>query len=111
MSELLLDKFSRIDWRDIGGRSAIYFAVKNDSLPMVKLLLLYHANPGIKADSRLNTIDLCHNKKMLPFLIRGRLLCILMPMMVKTRMREQIWRREGLLHFQNIYDNDYTIDD
>ncbi len=83
MTELLLDKYSRINWKDMGGRSAIYFAVKNDSLPMVKLLLLNHANPGNKADSRLNAIDLCQNKKMLPFLIRGRLLFILMPMMVK----------------------------
>ena len=65
MAELLLEKFSRINWRDIGGRTAIYFAVQNDSLPMVKLLLLYQANPGMKADSRLNAIDLCKNKKML----------------------------------------------
>lgn len=99
MSEMLLEKFSRINWRDIGGRTAIHFAVKNDSLPMVKLLLMHHANPGIKADSMSNPIDLCQNKKMLPFLIRGRILKILMPLMVKVKQREQIWRKEGLLHF------------
>lgn len=47
MTLFLLENFSRVNWTDIGGRSALFFAVKNQNLVIVKMLLMYHANPGI----------------------------------------------------------------
>jgi ankyrin repeat protein len=47
MTIYLLENFSRVNWQDIGGRTALFFAVKNNNLALCKILLLYRANPGI----------------------------------------------------------------
>lgn len=59
MSLLLLNNFARVDWRDIGGRTALHFAVRNQNLAIVKILLLFKANPGIKSDKLESPLDIC----------------------------------------------------
>ena len=53
MARFLIKKFSRINFKDIAGRTALYFAVFNgdekvDNLPMIKMLLCYKADPSAK---------------------------------------------------------------
>ena len=49
MTHLLLQNNARVDWQDELGRTALYFAVQNKNLKIVKYLLMYKANPGIKS--------------------------------------------------------------
>jgi ankyrin repeat protein len=49
MAKFLLLNHARVDWQDELGRTALFFAVKNDNIKLIKLLLLHKANPGIKS--------------------------------------------------------------
>ena len=49
MTQLLLQNNARVDWQDELGRTALYFAVKNQNLKIVKCLLMHKANPAIKS--------------------------------------------------------------
>jgi ankyrin repeat protein len=48
----LIDHHSRVNWQDIGGRTAIYFAVQHNNFTLVKYLLLHMADPGIPTLSK-----------------------------------------------------------
>ena len=48
----LIDHYARVNWQDIGGRTAIYFAVQHSNFTLVKYLLLNLADPGIPTLSK-----------------------------------------------------------
>lgn len=107
MTLFLLEKFSRVDWKDLGGRTALYFAVKNENLGIVKILLMYNGDPSIKCDNSTSAIDICKNKKMKPFLDLARIVKVLMSMVNTADKRERIWRQYGLIHFETYNDDSY----
>lgn len=92
MTLFLLEKFSRVDWKDLGGRTALYFAVKNENLGIVKILLMYNGDPSIKCDNLTSAIDICKSKKMKPFLDLARIVKVLMSMVNTAEKRENIWK-------------------
>ena len=51
MVRLLLKNFSRVNFQDLPGRTALHFAVMNDNEDMVKLLLCFKADPNIEDNS------------------------------------------------------------
>ena len=46
MARFLIKKFSRINFKDIAGRTALSFAVQNRNMAMIKMLLCYKADPS-----------------------------------------------------------------
>jgi hypothetical protein len=70
-------------------------------------LLLFRANPGIKSDKLESPLDICKMRKMEPFLERGRILSITLPMIGNIALRERIWHREGYMHFDSYDDENY----
>ena len=40
IAKFLIDNYSRVNWQDIGGRTALHFAVMNKNFTLVKYLLL-----------------------------------------------------------------------
>lgn len=41
LAMFLIDNFSRVDWQDISGRTALHFAVRNNNFTLVKKLLAH----------------------------------------------------------------------
>lgn len=96
MTLYLLENFSRVNWADIGGRTALFFAVKNNNLAIVKMLLMYRANPGIISIQKESPLSLCEkakNMKMYQFLKRARVLAITLAIVHSVELRDRIWRR------------------
>mmetsp|Transcript_5756 Transcript_5756/g.7771 ORF Transcript_5756/g.7771 Transcript_5756/m.7771 type:complete len:84 (-) Transcript_5756:316-567(-) len=48
MLKLLLKRHSRVNFRDMLGRTALHFAVMNDNEDIVKLLLCFKADPSVE---------------------------------------------------------------
>lgn len=82
----LLANFSRINWKDIGGRTALHFAVKNENFTIVKMLLNYRANPGVKSDSMMSPTDLAKElglKKIHSFLHKAEMILLAISFEIK----------------------------
>ena len=48
MVRMLLKAHSRVNYRDLAGRTALTFAVLNDNEEMVRILLCFKADPKIE---------------------------------------------------------------
>lgn len=77
MAKILLKRHSRVDSRDIVGRTPLHYAVNQNSLRLVKLLLSFKANPGVKSDCLESSMDICKDKIIMAFLEKARTLCIM----------------------------------
>jgi len=98
---MLCKRFSRVDGKDLVGRTPLHYAVQQNSVRMVKLLLSHHANPGAKSDCMESPLDICKNLDILVYLERARLLFIMKTFVSDKRLRNKIWRDEGLYYFRD----------
>lgn len=63
MVRMLLKAHSRVNYRDLAGRTALYFAVVNDNEEMVRILLCFKADPKIQDNKGLSIMNLYFNRE------------------------------------------------
>ena len=62
MTRFLLKNFSRPNFKDFAGRTALSFAVANSNLDIVKLLLCFKADPLITNNQGVSIQDICESQ-------------------------------------------------
>ena len=114
MVKYLCDRFSRVDFQDICGRTALLFATRNGNLAMVKILLSFKADPQIKCDARNHErgteTEECggvspymlanqSHPHLRPYINKAFLLKVFLPMLRDDpKKQEKVWR-EGFNFF------------
>ena len=58
MVRMLCKAHSRINYKDLPGRTALHFAVMNDNEEMVKILLCFKADPNIEDNQGVSSMQL-----------------------------------------------------
>jgi ankyrin repeat protein len=104
----LIDNGARINSRDMGGRTALFLASKNNNLQSVKALLAGKANPGIKTYGGVSPMEVAENERVKGFLAKASLLHICMPL-IPAKRRQNVWENEGLRYFKSA--DNYLISD
>lgn len=64
MTRFLLKKFSRVNHKDLAGRTALNFAVEDKNLAMVQILICFKANPSSENNDNEKIIDLYKNNNL-----------------------------------------------
>lgn len=115
MVKYLCEKFSRVNFQDICGRTALIFATRNGNLAIVKILLSFKADPQIKCDARnhekggneaeeysgVNPYMLANQSQphLRPYINKAFLLKVFLPMLRDDpKKQEKVWR-EGYNFF------------
>lgn len=98
VAELLIKKGADVNAKDLLGRTCLYFALLNQNIKLIKLLLYNEASPW-SSPSDCNYKDLCgNNPKIVPYLQKSRELYTVMTMS-PAHMKRDIWLREANLWF------------
>lgn len=91
ITRILIENGADVDATDIAGRTPLYFAIQNNSISTLKLLLINHAEPWGCEDCLYKT--LCKSDVALYYLTRAQQMTILYKMISRNGRRE-FWETE-----------------
>ena len=99
LAELLVFARSRVNFKDIVGRTALMLAVENRNERLIRFLLCFHANPITKNYSGKGAIDLVEDQTHFGLLKRAACMRAGLSFISGEEMRFRFWKREVLSVF------------
>lgn len=97
--EVLLEYGSNVNAFDIGNRTPLYLATKENNLECVKVLLAECAVPLYKTNSNKTAFDVAHEATIERYLTKAQLLQICLKL-IPPKQRQKVWEEEGLYYFK-----------
>ena len=92
---------SRINFKDMVGRSALMFAVENKNDELIKLLLCFHANPIARNSNGKGAIEMTEDITVINMLNRSACMRAGLMFISGREQRLRFWKREILSIFDS----------
>ena len=97
---MLIEFGANVSQKDMGGRTPLYIATKENNLQAVKTLLSAKASPIIMTNSERNCFDVAADAMIEKYLIKAQLLQICLKIIPQEK-RAIVWKNEGLYYFRD----------